>query len=342
MFKNCCEGAKIVILRSNSHGEKTLPFVYFYPMEIAQVTQQRILIASLNWGMGHVARSIALIHRLIQQQNTVFIACSKEQKAVFQSYFPTIETIFHADYPFQFSGKGTWTRDILKQRQPLLKRFVEEQKQVEALVEKYTIQLVISDHRYGFFSKNVPSIFVTHQLQLPLKWYHFFAQRFHESLLQNFQHLWVLDDEKQTHAGKLSAPIKHNSLTYIGILSRFELGNATPKSSDVTYIISGPQPYDELFFNSCIEKAKRETGKTKCITNRTFQLPADLPKNLLIYQNEDWIQIDGHILGAKKIVSRFGYSTWMDVVYLEKKAELIPTKNQAEQVYLAELHRDKI
>jgi hypothetical protein len=311
-------------------------------MEIVQVTHQRILIASLNWGMGHVARSIALIHRLILQQNTVIIACSDEQKAIFKSYFPTIETIFHADYPFQFSGKGSWTRDLIKQRQPLLKRFVEEQKQVENLVGKYNIQTVISDHRYGFFSKNVPSIFVTHQLHLPLKWYHFFVQRFHESLLQNFTHLWVLDDKKHTHAGKLSAPIKHNSLTYIGILSRFELGVATSKPSDVTFIISGPPPYDELFFNSCIEEAKRETGKTKCITNRTFKLPNDLPKNLLIYQNEDWIQIDGLILGAEKIVSRFGYSTWMDMVFLQKKAELIPTIKQAEQIYLAELHKGKM
>jgi predicted glycosyltransferase len=62
----------------------------------------------------------------------------------------------------------------------------------------------------------------------------------------------------------------------------------------------------------------------------------------LIYQNEDWIQIDGLILGAEKIVSRFGYSTWMDMVFLQKKAELNPTIKQAEQIYLAELHKGKM
>ena len=52
------------------------------------------------------------------------------------------------------------------------------------------------------------------------------------------------------------------------------------------------------------------------------------------YRINDWKQIDSIILKAQKVISRAGYSTMMDLAFLETKSELIPTPGQKEQEYL--------
>jgi predicted glycosyltransferase len=52
------------------------------------------------------------------------------------------------------------------------------------------------------------------------------------------------------------------------------------------------------------------------------------------------LQMANYLRGAKKIISRSGYSTIMDLDALNclHKAELIPTPGQTEQEYLASFH----
>ena len=73
----------------------------------SEIKEKRILISVLNWGMGHVSRSIGLIHQLIQQGNIIHVACSENQKKVYQEYFDSVIFIDHNDYPFEFGGKGS-------------------------------------------------------------------------------------------------------------------------------------------------------------------------------------------------------------------------------------------
>ena len=44
-----------------------------------------------------------------------------------------------------------------------------EQKLCNQNIERYNLDLLISDQRYGFYSDKIPSIFITHQLKFPLK-----------------------------------------------------------------------------------------------------------------------------------------------------------------------------
>lgn len=122
------------------------------------ISNQKVLISPLNWGMGHVARSIAIIQQLIDQQNQVFVACDADQQMVYETYFSQLHFISHRPYPFQFSGKGKWAWDLYQQRKKLLARFAEENKEVTAYIFEFQIDVVISDHRYGFFSTTKPRI----------------------------------------------------------------------------------------------------------------------------------------------------------------------------------------
>lgn len=301
------------------------------------IFNQNVLISPLNWGMGHVARSIAIIQQLLDQQNQVFVACDEDQKAIFEVYFSQLHFIAHRPYPFQFSGKGKWVRDLFQQRKKLLNRFSQERLEVEKYIFDFQIDVVISDHRYGFFSKVKPRIFITHQLHLPLKWFQKPMQYVHQKLIQNFSSVWVLDDENSSLAGKLSKRIKHKDLYYIGWKSRFQLPADETKICDHLYLVSGPLPYSQNFLNECIEMAKMQSGNNVCIYPNGLVIASNLPDNLLCLSSNDWKLMDAYIRGAKFIVSRSGYSTIMDLKVLNKKSLLIATPGQAEQEYLVTL-----
>ncbi len=87
------------------------------------IKNKTILLSPLNWGMGHVARCIPLVHQLIEQENRVVIACNEAQKKIFFNYFPNLDYENHEGYPFKFKGKGYFEKDLLLRLFKLNKRF---------------------------------------------------------------------------------------------------------------------------------------------------------------------------------------------------------------------------
>lgn len=289
--------------------------------------------------MGHVARSIGIIRELLLQNNEIFVACDSSQQKVFEQYFPGLTYIQHDGYPFEFSGKGKFAFDLFKNRRALLLRYGREQEEVAGLVEDLSIDLVVSDHRYGFFSKKVPSVFVTHQLHLPLKWVQLPAQWIHVKMLQHFGHIWCLDGVDHRLAGKLSHTIVHPDIQYIGAFSRFEPGRSDANNYECLFVVSGPEPYAEKFFREIMIFVADKTGRMACIAPKSYP-GIEVPEQLEVFTNCDWKEMDNLFYQSERIVSRAGYSTLMDLEVLNKKAILIPTQGQAEQIYLSQWHKD--
>jgi uncharacterized protein (TIGR00661 family) len=306
-------------------------------MKLEEINHKKILFACLDWGFGHVTRSIGIIKQLISQNNSVIIACSEEQKVLFSSYFPEIEILYLDGYNFKFSGKGNWAWDLWEQRKSFFESIRKEQDFVNDFCEKNEIDILISDHRYGFFSKSIPSIFITHQLHLPIPKVYFFVQKWHEKKMRKFNSIWVLDDEKSSFAGKLSSRIVHENLEYIGIISRFDSLNAENTKYDYLIVVSGPKPYSEHFLNEITEKIDFSEKKVAVLHPKSVQL---------VTKNQNWIYISAEELKnndqlfyqSETIISRCGYSTLMDLKILNKKGILFPTKGQAEQEYLCKFH----
>jgi len=140
-------------------------------MQPNQIRNKRILIAPLNWGYGHVARCIALIRELQANENEVLIAADRTQQKIFSCYFPNITMIDHMGYPFKFSKGGNFSLDLAKGYSKLRRRMEQEKLETELLCKIYNIDITISDHRYGFKTRKSYSIFLTHQLNFPLRWY---------------------------------------------------------------------------------------------------------------------------------------------------------------------------
>ena len=294
-----------------------------------EIREKRILISVLNWGMGHVSRSIGLIHQLIDQKNVVIIACSVEQEEIFKQYFDSIEIIRHDGYPFKFGGKGNFAWDLFKGLVKLKKRMKREQKEVELMLEKYSIDLVLSDHRYGFYTPLVQSFFITHQFNLPVPWYQRNADRFHKKLMSKFDLVWIMDYPDSRLAGKLSEAKESERVKYIGPYSRFSSYDTSQYSEkDKTVLIaSGPKVYAQELIDTYF--AENKPNSIVVICSEDITVPTDAVKVA-----DNWKIQDEYILSAKRIISRSGYSTIMDMEILKCDSLLIPTPGQAEQEFL--------
>jgi hypothetical protein len=308
-------------------------------MRPESIVNQKILLSPLNWGMGHVARCIPIVHQLLQQNNQVIVACTEEHKEMFKCYFPFLCYLPHAGYPFRFNGKGKFALDLLAQYFPLKNRLALEQNEVEQMVEKQAIDLVISDHRYGFFSKKCPSIFLTHQLNLPLPWFLKGIDQFHKKLFTSFDHIWVLDTKTSQFAGKLSVNKKNKKVEYIGPYSRFSLYSPCKKTIPTVVLISGPEPYAQHFFTEQFQLALEKKEHSVFIVPKKYGLK-NVDSLIEIVESTDWKMCDEVLLKAKKIIARSGYSTIMDLSILNTECELHTTPNQKEQEYLFQLHGD--
>ena len=198
------------------------------------------------------------------------------------------------------------------------------------MVDKYSIDLVLSDHRYGFYSPIVQSLFITHQFNLPVPWYQRNADRLHKKLMSKFDSIWIMDDSDSRLAGKLSISGNERKVNYIGPYSRFMLYEISKfkKTTSIVLIASGPTVYAQQLVDEVLSSTKKEEPIVIC--EEVILVSEDYQKVVGSWRAQDEI-----ILSAQKIISRSGYSTIMDIDFLKCEAELIPTPGQAEQFYLA-------
>jgi uncharacterized protein (TIGR00661 family) len=306
-------------------------------MNLKDVKNQNILFACNDWGMGHLMRSIPIINQLLKQKNEILFAGTIFQIDVLKEYIPSIETIAFPGRAFVFKGDGNWNMEILRNTRNLLLGIKEDKTFVQKIIIEQKITITISDHRYGFRNKTVPSIFITHQINLPVKGIQNITNHWHKKQLQKFTSIWVLDDKNHSFAGKLSTPKTSLPIDYIGIQSRFKKSDL-PKKDFILAVISGPEPYAEQLFLEVIEIAKNTINTIKCISPRNYHTET-LPSNLEIVNHLSWKEKDALFYQCKSVISRSGYTTIMDLAVLQKPGLLIPTPGQNEQEYLYLLHK---
>lgn len=296
-------------------------------MTPAELSQERILFACLDWGSGHTARSVGLLKQLQEQENELFLWCTPAQRSIFELYGIAATYLENAGFRFQFKGDGHFTSEMRRNAPGFLRRIKEERVQVRQLVSDHRISRVVSDHCYGFHSEKVPSIFITHQVFLPPKagW---LAQRIHRRWIKRFDEIWIMDDPQKRLAGKLSEAIGKS--TYIGFYSRFKGQEISVVPGKIVGVVSGPEPYSEQLFHWILEKYGDQS-----LTLVSPKRYAPVPDQVSVING--WKEADREIASAELVISRNGYSTLMDLEILQKKAVLIPTPGQLEQEYLFEL-----
>ncbi len=298
-----------------------------------------VLVAPLDWGLGHATRCIPIILELQKRGCEVFIASSGSALKLVRKEFSSLKSFELSSYNVSYSKRIPFVISIFLQIPKFLKAIATEKKQLERIIAEHKIEFVISDNRYGCWSERIPSVFICHQLniQLPvaLKWLQPFVRFFHKRLIGKFTECWVPDQPGEfSLTGQLSVgstiPFK-----YIGILSRFQ-NNSLEMKYDIAVILSGPEPSRTIL----------EVIITKQILGQGIKaiLVRGVIENEITWKQDDNIYIVNYLQSkeleevinqSKLIIARSGYSTIMDLARLGKKAILIPTPGQTEQEYLA-------
>jgi uncharacterized protein (TIGR00661 family) len=230
-----------------------------------------------------------------------------------------------------------------------LQAIAAEHKEIENMVKYRKFDAVISDNRYGCWSRHVPSVFVTHQsnIMMPKRfgWLSRWVRMANENAMNNFPTCWIPDyPNDHSLAGELISfgHLKYKGVVeYIGSLSRFSHQEAVP-GHDVVAICSGPEPQRTLL-EQILRQQLIDSGMRFLLVRGVFDEAAEVRDNhegqTTNYLTSD--QLQEILPGAAYIIARSGYSTIMDMKALRKKVIFIPTPGQTEQEYLAYRLKEK-
>jgi uncharacterized protein (TIGR00661 family) len=297
--------------------------------------KKRILVAPLNWGIGHATRCIPIINALIDNNYEVILAADGRPLHLLSTEFPKLEIIRFADYNITYSKYLPMSVSMLLQTPKLLWNIKKEQTALQSIIKDYTIDGVISDNRFGLYSKTIPCIFITHQLQIQSPYFSDSIRDFNYKYINKFDACWILDDEENNLAGSLSKPnTLPNNTIYIGTQSRFEK-QETKKKYDFLAIVSGPEPQRTILEKGLINALKDRTEKSLIVLGKPELNTSEQIGSLSLKSHLNAKELNTAILQSGLIICRPGYSTVMDLAKLEKKAVFIPTPGQTEQEYLA-------
>lgn len=302
---------------------------------------KKILVAPLDWGLGHATRCIPLIRFLMQEGHEVVLGVCPGTDAVLNHEFPTLKTIELPAYRIHYSAYSWgFGLKLLLQLPRLIQVIRAEHKALQQAVANEGITHVISDNRYGLWHSSITTSIICHQthLQWPvMKWLEPMLNAWHYRFLNRFHACFIPDTPEHHYAGELSRPMNGlKRFTYIGPLSRFTPIHPTENMPDVLIVLSGPEPQRTLLETNLLNQFASSKLKGVLVRGTASAKPlVNTSKHLQLIDLAQSETLQHLMASAKVVVCRSGYSTLMDLAVLNKKALLIPTPGQTEQEYLA-------
>lgn len=295
--------------------------------------------------MGHTTRCIPIISYLLSQDCDVCVAAEGQAATLLQTNFPGLEILPLRGYRVSYArNAGGFALKILTQVPKIVSAIGRERRWLKELVKQRKFDLIISDNRYGLKVPGVPSVIMTHQLQIKSgkgALIDRLIQNAHYRILQTFDECWVVDRpgldnlaDELAHPKQLPVNAK-----YIGWLSQLRASEAYENvEGSILILLSGPEPtrtmLEVLLLEQCA--ALDQYKFTFVAGTTTGTVPDGLPGHINYHTYVNAKQLSQILQTTSLVVCRSGYSTLMDLAIAGKKALLIPTPGQPEQEYLAE------
>lgn len=299
---------------------------------------KRILVCPLDWGLGHATRCIPVIHALLEQKADVIIAADKRPLELLKKEFPSLTFIKLPGYEIRYPRHGKMVFAMLLSIPKILRGIKREHDLLEKIIDEHKIDAVISDNRYGCWSKKIKSIFITHQLMVKSPVGEKLLHKIISGYIKKYDECWIPDNEGKSN---LSGDLSHkfpltSSIYFIGPLSRFKKEDENIIEYEIMGIVSGPEP-QRTIFERILSEQLFQSGHHSLIV---FGLPEgkqkkEQKKNVTMVSHLDTLEMQKMMSRSKMIVARSGYSTIMDLQTLQKKVIFVPTPGQTEQEYLA-------
>jgi hypothetical protein len=311
-----------------------------------QADRPQLLVAVLDWGMGHATRTLPLVEHAVCLGWHVHVASKGTALAWLQAHLPDTHVTFHTKPgpEITYSKRGNFFR--IAGQLPSFLVFVEKERAwTQDFVQDHGIDAVFSDNCYGCAARGLPSVLMSHQLQIPVpKALESPARAVVARWAREFDELWVPDlaPGEGSLSGMLAAADVHPVTKHVGVLSRlarYRRPHPVPTWARVG-MVSGVEPHRSL-----MEHALREW------MNGTSE-----PCLIVAGKPGGGAHVDGHVTtwcdptdqdlasalqSAGTLICRSGYSSQLDLAALHVRAILVPTPGQPEQEFLGALWADR-
>jgi uncharacterized protein (TIGR00661 family) len=302
-----------------------------------------ILLAPLDWGLGHTTRCIPIVRYLLSKGCDVIVAGDQHQLALLKQEFPSLQLVHLRGYELKFSNNRLKTIvKIILQIPRILASVRRERRWLQRFAREKRIDAVVSDNRYGFFLKDVYSVFITHQLTIKTpfgKSFDSLLRKLNYRFISRFNECWIPDTkEPGSLAGELSNPpsLPLLPIYYIGNLARFTSAGKQEEKNYLLVMISGPEPQRSIFESRILDQVAHLNAPVHLLRG----LPAtqgslpDASPTVIIENHREGLSLQKLISGASVVISRPGYTTVMEMLSCGKRCIFIPTPGQSEQEYL--------
>jgi uncharacterized protein (TIGR00661 family) len=305
---------------------------------------KKILISPLDWGLGHATRCIPVINELLKRGVDVIVAADRKPLELLKNEFPQLTFEVLPGYDVKYQNKGSFFFKVLVKVPYILKMIRKEHQLLEKIIKKHKIDAVISDNRYGLWTKKVPCVFITHQIRILSPVLEELVYHLNLSYINRFNYCWIPDTSSEKN---LSGNLSHledlpKHASFIGPLTRFKGNLNFDKTYEVMAIVSGPEPQRSIFENKLKEQLLNLNVKALLVLGKPDENNQPIQiDNLIIVSHLNSIEMEQAVAGSEVIVCRGGYSTIMDLAAYGKKAVFIPTPGQTEQEYLAKRYAGK-
>ncbi len=295
-----------------------------------------ILVAVLNWGLGHATRCIPVINRLLAKGFAVMIASDGVALDLLKKEFPELNFISLPSYAINYpKNKYFFVWHFLKKIPRLILAFYNEKKVVNTLLLENKIIGIINDNRLGMYHKKIPSVYITHQLCVMSRITTIATTWFHKKIIERHHQCWIPDTPESTLSGRLSQKKIAIPVRFTGILSRLT-PQKLPIKYDLLVLLSGPEPQRSLLEKKIKNELKNTTYKILLIQGvMASKQKTTLENNIVTVNYMTGSELEKAINQSALVLARSGYTTLLDLAVLDKKAFFIPTPGQFEQEYLA-------
>lgn len=315
----------------------------------------KVLVAPLDWGLGHATRCVPVIEAFLRAGAEVSLGVCANIAPFYKEVFPELKQFHVPSYRITYPKHGyqmpAW---ILSELPRIMKVGRQEHAIAESLVKSEHFDIIFSDNRFGFYSTKAKSIYMTHQLRIAFprvaKIFEYVGVKFHQRRMAKFSELWIPDMPAYPGlAGRLSHLSEKNkmpkffdkcTLRYVGPLTRFNethLVQNPEKKFRFLGVVSGAEPMRTRLENRLREAFKAIPGEHALLLGKPGSDLVEKDGNITVFQHLPTQQFAELVQSSEYFVSRPGYSTVMDQAVLGANCLFVPTPGQTEQVYLGKI-----
>lgn len=309
--------------------------------------RRNILICPLEWGLGHAARMIPMARELQELNNNIFIASGEENLALFRSELPGLTYINFTGFRPGYSRYLPQYLILLLKIPLLLYHIILEHSRLKKIIREYDIDIVISDNRFGLWTKKITSVYITHMPLIPFpkpfRFLEFSGVLLHRAVIKKYSLCFIPDLPGELNiSGRLSHGVRlPDNVRFIGILSRFTSTEEPEEINPIdfrhnTIILSGPEPQREMLKQKLVYLFEGKELPVVILEGRPDKVQkVNRSGNIIYYSHLTASEMKKIVKGSESIISRSGYTTIMELISMNCGALLIPTPGQTEQEYLA-------